>query len=84
MTRPPPSPEELRKAADELLHFSNELRTKFDEAKKQYLHLEKSNSRNRFFSRSPEDFWRMPGWLWKPIIMIMTLLFLLALYKAGQ
>lgn len=74
------SPEQLRKSADELRNFSQDLHRKFDEAKAQH---EKTMRRYRFFSRDRANFWKMPKWLWVPIVGSMVLLFLASLLSVG-
>jgi len=74
------SPEQLRKAADELRNFSQDLHRKLDDAKAQH---EKTMRRYRFFSRDRANFWKMPKWWWAPIVGSMVFLFLVALLSVG-
>jgi hypothetical protein len=70
------SPEQLRKTAEELRTVSQDLHRKFDDAKA--LH-ERTMRRHRFFSQDRANFWKMPKWLWVPIVGSLVLLFLIAL-----
>ena len=70
------SPERLRKKADELQNFSQDLHTKFEGAKAKH---DAAMRRYRFFSRDRANFWKMPKWLWVPMVGAIVLLFLVAL-----
>lgn len=70
------SPEQLRKTADELRDFSQNLQRKFNDAKAVH---EKTMQGYYFFSRDRANFWKMPKWLWIPIVGSIVLLFLVAL-----
>ncbi len=74
------SPEQLRKTADELRNFSQDLQGKFDAAKAQH---KKAMRRYRFFYRDRANYWKMPKWLWVPLVAALVLLFLLALLSVG-
>ena len=72
---------ELRAAAQELQDFSHDLNEKFAEAKQKH---EQRMARLRFFSSDRKYFWRMPAWLWLPLVTTMVALFLFALYRANS
>ena len=75
------SPEDLQKTAEDLRARSLDLIAKFDAAKAQH---ERRMRRYRFFSLKRRDFWKMPKWLWVPIVCVLSLLFLIALMLAGR
>jgi len=74
------SPEQLRKAAEELQAFSLDLQGKLDDAKTKH---EQTMRRYRFTSHDRANYWKMPKWLWVPIVGSLIFLFLVALLSAG-
>jgi anti-sigma-K factor RskA len=73
--------ETLRRTAAELEQWSGEMRAQSDELKTR---LEEQQRRFRFFSRNRANFWRMPKWLWIPVVASLAGLFVLALYSVGH
>jgi anti-sigma-K factor RskA len=72
--------ETLRRTAAELEQWSSETRARFDELKTRW---EEQQRQFRFFSRNRDNFWRMPKWLWVPVVASLVGLFVLALYSVG-
>jgi len=70
--------EKLLAHARELEQLGTELRSKF--AAKQVPHYRWQ----RFLSRDRRYFWRMPVWLWVPLVFVLCAMFLLALYSASR
>ena len=67
--------EKLRAQARELEQFATELRSKFDAKHAAAARQEESL---RFFSRDRRYFWRMPVWLWVPLVLFLCGLFAFA------
>jgi hypothetical protein len=70
--------QELLNKAKEFNEFSSELNAKFAEVKRRQFETE---ARYKFFSRDRKSFWRMPVWLWVPLVSLLVALFLLALFS---
>ena len=60
--------EKLRAQARELEQFTTELRSKFDAKHAEAVRREQSF---RFFSSNPKYMWRIPGWLWIPLVLFL-------------
>lgn len=74
------SRQEALEKARELQEFSRDLNAKFDQANE----LRKRSSwLQRFTSRDRKRFWRIPNWLWVPVVVVLVVLFAIALLSAG-
>ena len=68
--------EEAKKTAVELQAFADDLKGKFDALAEKH---ERTMRIHRFFSDDPTYFWRMPRWLWIPLVAALVLLLVAAL-----
>lgn len=76
MTSPLPPEAQQQRRARERKPFADELEEKFGATKQQHLQRQIGN---RFDSRNGKDFWRMPAWLWVPIVTLLVGTFVSAL-----
>lgn len=67
--------------ARELHELSHDLKTKFDVASEL---PERASWWHRFTSRDRKRYWRMPSWLWVPVVALLVALFAIALLSAGS
>lgn len=72
--------QELLNKAKELNEFSSELNATFDELKRRQFETE---AKYKFFSRDRKNYWRIPVWLWVPLVSLLVAIFLLALFSVG-
>jgi hypothetical protein len=72
--------EKLLRQAKELQDVASQFNAKFDRLEQENL---KTQARMRFFSRAKKNLWRMPSWLWMPIVGLLVALFLVALVMQG-
>jgi len=73
--------QKLLAQAQELEQLASELRTRLDPTCKA------SNPQAwwlRFASSNRRDFWRMPAWLWVPLVVLLYGVFVVALLSASR
>ncbi|MBN9409183.1 MAG: hypothetical protein J0H69_08545 [Burkholderiales bacterium] len=73
--------ENIRKAGVELKAFADDLQSKFDVASEKH---ERTMRRFRFFSHDRANLWRMPRWLWIPLVGSLVLILLAALAAVAR
>jgi hypothetical protein len=73
--------EKILAQARELEQLGAELRAKFPVRHSPVARL---SGWRRFFSRDRRYFWRMPAWLWVPLVLLLCSLFAVALVSASR
>jgi len=73
--------EKLLAHARELEQLGTELRAQFDA---KAATVAPRSRWLRFLSRDRRYFWRMPVWLWVPLVLLLCVLFLVAFYSAAR
>nr|WP_315230983.1 hypothetical protein [uncultured Albidiferax sp.] len=74
------SDEDIKKTGEELKAFADDMNAKFDTSAKKHA---RTMGRLRVFSSDRANFWRMPRWLWVPLVTLLVLLFIAALSSVG-
>ncbi len=72
---------ELLAKAEELRVLADSIESNFDELKAK---MARDARRNAFYSRDRKYLFRLPAWLWVPLVLSLVSLFMLALYAVSS